>query len=140
MGCSSSLSHSVKECENIPEEIVFDFVKAYKSIKSKILLYEQFKNNDISYKAFLISTKTIPKFMEIIEQSQVLENIFDLNKSDNNIYEDELKKLLKNYKLEENIKIYYDYNECQKLKNLNEEENKQRENEEKEENEENKKN
>ena len=62
--------------------------------------------------------------MDLIEESQILKHILNLkDKNDSNIYEDKLKKLLENYELEENIKIYYDYNECKKLKNLNEEEN-----------------
>ena len=142
MGLSTFRSYKYKiipEEEKIMPKFEFDFFKAYKSIKSKIFLYEKFKNNTISYKAFLINTKTIPNFMDLIKQSQVLEYILDLkDKNDSNIYEDKLKDLLKNYNLEKNIKIYYDYNECQKLINLNDEDNKQKENEEDKLNEENK--
>ena len=144
MGCSGDFSISVKEDKKImpkQKESQLDYFKAYQSIKSQIFLYEKNKNNTISYKAFLISTKTIPNFMDLIEESQILKHILNLkDKNDSNIYEGKLKGFLKNYNLEKNIKIYYDYNECEKLIHLNDEDNKQKENEENEENEENKEN
>ena len=144
MGIPLGRAVSLKNSKNIipkKEESYLDIFKAYQSIKSQIFLYEKNKNNTISYKAFLISTKTIPNFMDLIEESQILKHILNLkDKNDSNIYEGKLKGFLKNYNLEKNIKIYYDYNECEKLIHLNDEDNKQKENEENEENEENKEN
>ena len=49
------------------------FFDAYKSIKAMFELMQLYKNfNNISFKAFLISTNTIPKFMDIIKKSHIL--------------------------------------------------------------------
>ena len=97
------------------------FFDAYKSIKAMFELMQLYKNfNNISFKAFLISTNTIPKFMDIIKKSHIL---YYLNNDKNNLKypEDNLNDLLSSYSKEDNIKILYDYNELKKISKKNDE-------------------
>ncbi len=96
------------------------FYNAYESLKSLLLKFE--KNKKIEIEAFLISTKSIPNFIKIIEDSKVLKNLNNYIKkneiNDNNIKNSEiqLKHNLCKYNIE-NINIYYDYNSCINLIN-----------------------
>ena len=83
---------------------------AYKSMKETILLINNFE--DISFDAYLVSTNTIPNFIEIIKSLNILEYLITKN---NELSELELKlnKRLDNYKLEKDIKLIYDYKDCQ---------------------------
>ena len=126
MGCSSTKNAVVEKKDDEPkkEEPKLDFFKAYKSFKKNIILYKNKENKPVSFKAYLISTKTIPKFLELIKKTEILDNLLVKDKEDykeNNIdtLEKYLKELLKDYKLENNIEIFYDYNKCVKLKNTN---------------------
>ena len=85
------------------------YFKAYLNLKSITLNIKNKKINKI--RAFLIATKTIPNFTELIKDSKVLES------SDENISkcENTLKKSLKQYKLEKRIKIINNYKECKNL-------------------------
>ena len=90
------------------------YFKAYLNLKSITLNIKNKKINKI--RAFLIATKTIPNFTELIKDSKVLESYDDnISKCENT-----LKKSLKQYKLEKRIKIINNYKEC---KNLIEKEN-----------------
>ena len=115
MGSSGYKAHK-KKCE------CFD---AYTSIKTIFELMQLYKNfNTVSFKAFLISTNSIPKFMKIIKNSKILNYLNDKNKNDLKDLEDKLNYELSAYEIEKNIKIYYDYNELKKIsKEDNENEN-----------------
>jgi hypothetical protein len=108
MGSSGYKAHK-KKCE------CFD---AYTSIKTIFELMQLYKNfNNISFKAFLISTKSIPLFMNIIKNSNILNylNNKNINKNYLKNQEENLNDLLSSYILEDNIKIYYDYNELKQI-------------------------
>ena len=63
----------------------------------------------------LISNKSIPNFIHIIENSNIMKY---KNNSDNrtfNIIKNKLIEYFENYKLEKKIKIYNDYKECKNL-------------------------
>jgi len=95
------------------KSIYFD---AYKSIKNMFELMQLYKSfNNISFKAFLISTKSIPEFMDIIKKSHILNYLDDKDKSSLKYQEDSLSKKLLSYSLEKNIKIYCDYNEIKRI-------------------------
>ena len=88
-----------------------EFFKAYLSIKGIQELINKFEI--ISFEAYLISTNSIPKFIEIINSSKVLENL----KNENKLMESEtvLKDSLKKYGLEKNIKILYENNDINNI-------------------------
>ena len=132
MGCSSTkvLEDNIEKNKPIKEEPKFDFFKAYKSFKKNIILYKKNEKRSVSFKAYLISTNTIPNFLELIEKTNILNYIYlNYNKMDNpnneiiNKLEDKLKELLNKYELDNNIEIYHNYNKCINLKNLNIKEN-----------------
>ena len=115
MGCSRSINTIEIDSPRC------NFFEAYKSIKNMIIRYNNKKDSSLSFKAFLINTKTIPKFIQLIEESKVLENVLShKNKNQTDIFESNLDELLKDYKLEENIQIYYKYDECLQVKNNDE--------------------
>ena len=93
MGCTKEVNNTIVMNNNT---IVMNNIKRFKdAIKEVKLIQNDFDlKDDYSLNCFLISIKSIPNFYEII-----LKNIND----ETNISED-----LKNYKLEENIKIYDD--------------------------------
>ena len=111
MGFSASTS------KHKEESIYFG---AYKSIKNMFEIMQLYKSiNNISFKAFLISTKSIPDFMDIIKKSEVLKYLN--NKYYLKFSEDKLNKELTNYKLEDNIIIYCEINELKKISQENDE-------------------
>ena len=117
MGCSSYENIKTIEDKNDKNKRKPDFFEVYKSIKNIILRYKDKKDSSVSFKAFLISTKSIPNFLKLIQQSEVLEHVLShKDKNDTDSYETKLKELLKNYDLEENIKIYYDYDDLLEIK------------------------
>ena len=103
MGCSDS--------NNI-------YWKAYKLMQ---IIDSDLKLSSYNNEFYLISTKSIPNFIELIEISAILENItyHDLYFLDG--YEEKLKDLFKKYKLEKDIKIYNDFTECKDLAGGNDE-------------------
>ena len=89
-----------------------NYWKAYKLMQiidsdSKLL------RNDIQF--YLISTKSIPNFIKLIEMSEILENITNNDLKSLEKYEEKLKKLFEKYKLEKDIEIYNDFIECKDL-------------------------
>ena len=102
MGCGS--------CQNIALENT-PYFNAYNSIKTIMNAYKF--HNIIELDVFLISTKSIPNFLDCITSSNIEFSSYDeefLARKEN-----ELKKYFLKYKLEENIKIYSDYDECLKI-------------------------
>ena len=94
------------------------FFDAYKSIKQINFLLNSF--NNISFNAYLISTKSIPNFIYIIKHTYILNY---LNKRKQLLeVEKDLDTQLKFYELENDIKIYYNYYECLKIMKENNEE------------------
>ena len=89
--------------------------EVYKDIKSFISTIRECKEIIIS--KYLISTKSIPNFIKIIEDSHVFENIDKSKENTDNLNkkEDKLFELFKFYELEDNIKIYCNYEECNSL-------------------------
>ena len=89
--------------------------EVYKDIKSFISTIRECKEINIS--KYLISTKSIPNFIKIIEDSHVFENINKSNENTDNLYKSEnrLFESFKFYELEDNIKIYCNYEECNSL-------------------------
>ena len=101
MGCGS--------CQNVLENT--PYFNAYNSIKTIMNAYKF--NHIIELDVFLISTKSIPNFLDCINSSNIEFSSYDeefLARKEN-----ELKKYFLKYKLEENIKIYSDYDECLKI-------------------------
>ena len=113
MGCSSHIT-----LENNK------YKSAYECLKS-LLNYIK-KNNILEIEVFLVSAKSIPNFIKIIEDFEGFENLSGFQNKDNNRENNEniknsemaLKRKLLCYN-SENISIYYDYNSCIKLMELN---------------------
>ena len=103
MGCSDS--------NNI-------YWKAYKLMQ---IIDSDLKLSSYNNEFYLISTKSIPNFIELIEISEILENItyHDLYFLDG--YEEKLKNSFKNYKLERDIIIFNDFIKCKDLAGGNDE-------------------
>ena len=57
-----------------------------------------------SFKCYLINTKSIPNFMNILEKSGILNNY--VNDKDKYINLNNLKTLLENYEVEKDIKLF----------------------------------
>ena len=116
MGVSSSLcSVDLKNSIN-PNEEANEYFDAYLDIKN---IYKSIKNSkQINLNIFLISTKSIPNFINLINKSKVLEYIdFKTNQFD--VFEKNLLKSLRQYNLDKNIEIYYDYNKCKEILKFN---------------------
>ena len=62
-----------------------------------------------SFKCYLINTKSIPNFMNILEKSGILNNY--ANDKDKYINLNNLKTLLENYEVEKDIKLFSSYHE-----------------------------
>ena len=106
MGCSDIKIEEYSINSKINDKYIF--FHAYESIKQVLIQIKFFKQ--ISFSAYLISTNSIPKFINYIKTLNILEYI-DKKKEIEEI-ENELNSLLRNYKLEKNIKILYNYNDC----------------------------
>ena len=93
------------------ERMIEPYFSSYQSIK--MILYNIKISNQLSTNVYLISTKSIPNFINIIIKSKIFTDPnFQENISKN---ENKLKKLFLNYELEKNIKILYKYEECLSL-------------------------
>ena len=110
------LSSCKKDLEDNEKRIKINKLKeVYNDIKSFISIIRESK--EINNTIYLISTKSIPNLIKIIEDSHVLENIDkskentdNLGKSENKLFES-----FQFYELEDNIKIFCDYEECNSL-------------------------
>ena len=89
--------------ENNDKSIFFD---AYISMRYIQEILKTFEN--ISIDAYLISTNTISNFKNIIKP---FKDVLSINQAD----EFKLNNSLKYYDLEKNIKIIYEYTDCQKI-------------------------
>ena len=89
-----------------------DFWKAYELMQI-IDSDSTLSRNNIPF--YLISTKSIPNFIKLIEMSEILENITNNDLKSLEKYEEKLKKLFGKYKLEKDIEIYNDFIECKDL-------------------------
>ena len=108
MGCSGSIKKYVNSYKYI---IIDSDIKNIKEEKHSFF--------------YLISTKSLPNFIEIIEKSKILEHKNISNNDSISIYEKELKRLFNDYIIEKNIKIYDNYDLCNyiaKKKNNNDNE------------------
>ena len=108
MGCSAD---SINITENSINSRINDknkFFEAYESIKQLLIPIKNFQQ--ISFNAYLISTSSIPEFINYIKTLNILDYIE--KKSQLEEIESELNILLNNYKLEKNIKLLYNYNDC----------------------------
>ena len=87
--------------------------KFFKTYKGMIFINE-IDDTKFTLNSFLISNKTVPIFIKLINDSIVNEN-------DNNIKNREniIKKAFNNYKPEKNIKLYYSFEECEYIINQN---------------------
>jgi len=95
-----------------------NFFLAYYAMKDIFLSLQYDKKELIDM--YLIKTKSIPQFIEIIEKSEILDFIKDNKKSDKDIIKSKnYKYLKKNYHKfhygNNDIKIYDSYNECENL-------------------------
>ena len=72
---------------------------------------EESQYNGDTFKCYLINIDSIPNFMKIIIESQILNNIS--NDKDKNINLLKLKSLLDNYEIEKDIKLYSSYEEIE---------------------------
>ena len=89
MGCVTQVSNTIRSNNKN------DYTKAYADV---IQIQNKIKNNsNFQLKCFLISAKSIPKFL----------SLFPKSKDDIILIED-----LVNYKLEENIEVYDDIYNC----------------------------
>ena len=105
---------------NLNKEKIKKFYKAFSNIieiKNWIS-----KTNSGSIDVFLISTKSIPNFLKIVNKFQIL---FQMERKSDIIENKEvdLKENLKNYTLEKDIKIYFDFQECKNLVDKDNEDN-----------------
>ena len=108
MGCSSTSINSVESSINSRINNKNKFFQAYESIKLLIIQIKNFKQ--ISFDAYLIDTYSIPKYINYIKTLNILEYIDKQSQLEE--IESELKSSLVNYKLEKNIKLLYNYNDC----------------------------
>ena len=72
---------------------------------------EEYQYNGETFKCYLININSIPNFMKIIKESNILNSIS--NDKDKNINLLNLKSLLKNYEIEKDIKLYNIYEEIE---------------------------
>ena len=116
------LSSSVKKPNNIgfPPRINNNYFEAYKSMEFILRSINKFKNCTLK-DIFLISTKSIPNFINFIEQSSILENLKKNNFKSIENPENILNDLFQKYALEKNIVFYKDYQICKQLIGKNEE-------------------
>ena len=100
------------------------FFNAYISIKQMLILQNSFTN--ISFGAYLIKVNTIPNFIKIIKDLNILKVLVKKNNESNSIeeLEQELNNNLNKYELEKDIEILYEYDNCKNMiKSNNENEN-----------------
>ena len=119
MGCSSDSNSDTSKISN-------KYFALYKSIR-RVIRYFEFTHK-FSSEYFLISTKSISKFIKLMEKSKVLENleIEDNDESKQIIKSNEsmLKKELNRYDPKKEIPIIYsDYQECNLMIGQNNEDN-----------------
>ena len=116
------LSSSVNKINNktIPHKITNNYFEAYKSMEFILRSISTFKNCTLK-DIFLISTKSIPIFINNIEKSLILENLKKNNFKSNENSEKILNDLFQKYTLEKNIVFYKDYQICKQLIGKNEE-------------------
>lgn len=92
-----------------------EYVNSYKyMITDSDIKNIEDENNSFFY---LIMTKSLPNFIEIIEESKILEHKNNSTNDSISKYEKILKMLFNGYILEENIKIYDGYNICNIIAN-----------------------
>ena len=92
-----------------------EYVNSYKyMITDSDIKNIEDENNSFFY---LIMTKSLPNFIEIIEESKILEHKNNSTNDSISKYEKILKILFNGYILEENIKIYDCYNICNIIAN-----------------------
>ena len=103
MGCCSI---------NCLEEQKVDFFKIYKSLNSMIKYMKSCKI--LILKAFLISTKSIPNLINLIERSKILDYL-EKETDKNESYEQHFQSISNNYQLDTEIIFYYDYKACNNI-------------------------
>ena len=87
----------------------------YCSLYQHILIDSDLKKILDKTPVYLISTESIPNFIKIIEESNIFKYKNDSNSKTLEIYENNLKKSFKDYRLERKIKIYNNYTLCKDL-------------------------
>ena len=98
MGCSGYPRENKNE----------EYFKAYISLKSMTLKIKD--HNILDEEAFLITTKSIPIFIGLINKSNALKHLTDSPK-----YDKRLLEYFKTYKLEKKINIICNYKDCSDL-------------------------
>ena len=93
MGCATQINNTQVACR---KNNVFDMIREVKTFQNKLN-----ENNMESLECFLVSTKSIPIFFEIIQEN--------INKTD------ELYNIKIDYNPEKNVKIYYGFEECKSI-------------------------
>ena len=112
-------------CISIEKNIQINFKnerirKYYKGFSSIIEIKNWIsKTNSGSIDVYLISTKSIPNFINIVNNSKILERKIDIIE----IEENYLNEGLGQYALDKNIKIYFDFQECKNLVDKDNEDN-----------------
>ena len=116
MGTSSSACYDCNDSNEIRRKrnIAKIYFKSFHNIVN--ILYSISKSKSVCTEIFLISTKSIPNFIKLINDSKILEKI-DFRNSEEDIgnLENDFIKYIINYELEKNIKIYSDYQVCKFL-------------------------
>lgn len=87
-----------------------NFIKIYKNLKDVKCKVDNLNKESI-LKAYLIGTKSIPKFVDLIDKYN---NILDIL-NDNNEIEDNLKEVLSKYEVGDNIILYNSYKKCKEI-------------------------
>ena len=86
--------------------------KSFYSSYRHILIDSDLKKIENEKNVYLISTESIPNFIKIIEDSNILKFKNNSNYKTLEIIESDLNKKLDNYELERHIKIYNDFTLC----------------------------
>ena len=110
MGCYEEYNPTKLNKTNMPIEI-----NIYYSLYRHILIDSDLKKILDKTPVYLIRTESIPNFIKIIEESNIFKYKNDSNSKTLEIYENNLKKSFKDYRLERKIKIYNNYTLCKDL-------------------------
>ena len=86
-----------------------DYFNLYKNIKE--LINKMKDENQLSLETYLITTKSIPNFIRIINQSKIFDYL-DQQNDELYLFEQILEKSLQNCEIDTNIKILSNFVEC----------------------------
>jgi len=116
MGCSNSCDCDQTDVLNAIFSQLYDLFK-------QMIINLKDTNEGTLNNIYLISIKSIPKFIKPIEESNILKDLEEGKENEIILNEKKLKKDNQNYQPENNIKIYADYKICKSISENNNDEN-----------------